>query len=52
MAEIKLYKSSGKGFKIIALSLPFVIIGIWVILKEKNGTFDYYMGWSLSLIHI
>lgn len=49
MAEIKLYKSSGKGFKIIALSLPFVMIGIWVILREQNGTFDYYMGWFTTL---
>ena len=45
MTEIKLYKSSWKGIKLIALSLPFVIIGIWVISKEQNGTFDFYMGW-------
>lgn len=45
MTEIKLYKSSWKGIKLIALSLPFVIIGIWVISKEQNGTFNFYMGW-------
>jgi hypothetical protein len=45
MTEIKLYKSSWKGIRLIALSLPFVIIGIWMISKEEIGTFDYIMGW-------
>lgn len=45
MTEIKLYKSSWKGIRLIALSLPFVIIGIWMISKEQKGTFDYIMGW-------
>ncbi|MEC4005858.1 STM3941 family protein [Flavobacterium sp. SUN052] len=49
MTEIKLYKSSRNGFKLIALSLPFVIIGIWAISKETFGTFDYIMGW-ISLL--
>ena len=44
MTELKLYKSSWKGIKLIALTLPFVIIGIWVISKEQKGTFDYIMG--------
>jgi hypothetical protein len=48
MTEIKLYKSSSKGIKLIALTLPFVIIGIWMISKEQNGTFDYYMGWFIT----
>ncbi|WP_031457256.1 STM3941 family protein [Flavobacterium chungangense] len=45
MTEIKLYKSSWKGARLIALSLPFVIIGTWMILEEQIGTFDYIMGW-------
>lgn len=45
MTEIKLYKSSRKGIRLIALCLPFVIIGFWMISKEQIGTFDYIMGW-------
>lgn len=45
MTELKLYKSSWKGVKIIALCLPFVIIGIWMISEKQLGTFDYFMGW-------
>lgn len=45
MTEIKLYKSSWKGIRLIALTLPFVVIGIWMISKEQKGTFDYIMGW-------
>ena len=45
MAEIKLYKSSWKGIRLIALTLPFVIIGLWLISKEQIGTFDYIVGW-------
>ena len=48
MTEIKLYKSNWKGIKLIALTLPFFIIGIWMISKEQNGTFDYYMGWFIT----
>lgn len=45
MTEIKLYKSSWKGIRLIASSLPFVMIGIWMISKEQIGTFGYIMGW-------
>lgn len=48
MTELKLYKSNSKGFKILALSLPFVLIGIWMISENQNGTFDYYMGWFIT----
>ncbi|MEN2399293.1 STM3941 family protein [Flavobacterium sp. MC2016-06] len=48
MTEIKLYKSNWKGIKLIALALPFVIIGIWMISKEQKGTFDFYMGWFIT----
>ena len=45
MTEIKLYKSGWRGLRLIGLTLPFVIIGIWMISKEPNGTFNFYMGW-------
>ena len=45
MTEIKLYKRPLKGLKIFALTIPFVIIGIWMITKEQVGTTDYIMGW-------
>ena len=48
MTELKLYKSNSKGFKILALSLPFVLIGIWMISEKQSGTFDYYMGWFIT----
>ncbi|MVN23502.1 STM3941 family protein [Mucilaginibacter arboris] len=45
MTEIKLYKRPLKGLKIIALTIPFIVIGIWMINKEPIGTSDYTMGW-------
>lgn len=45
MTEIKLYRSTIKGLKIIAMSIPFVLIGIWMIGKEPFETLDYIMGW-------
>ncbi|SHJ21539.1 STM3941 family protein [Flavobacterium terrae] len=48
MTELKLYKSNSKGLKILALCLPFVLIGFWMISEKQNGTFDYYMGWFIT----
>lgn len=48
MTELKLYKSNSKGIKILALCLPFVLIGVWMISEKQNGTFDYYMGWFIA----
>jgi len=45
MTEIKLYKTTTKGLKIIGMSLPFVVIGLWMITKEQIGTASYIMGW-------
>lgn len=45
MTEIKLYKTSTKGLKLMGMAIPFVLIGIWMITKEPFGTFDYFMGW-------
>ncbi len=48
MTELKLYKSISKGLKILALCLPFVLLGILEISEKQNGTFDYYMGWLFT----
>jgi len=45
MTEIKLYKTTTKGLKIIGMSLPFVAIGLWMITQEPIGTTPYIMGW-------
>lgn len=45
MTEIKLYKTSPKGLKLIGMTIPFVLIGIWMITNEPFGTFEYIMGW-------
>ncbi|GEL12118.1 hypothetical protein SAMN05192550_2917 [Flavobacterium glycines] len=45
MTEIKLYKTTTKGLKIIGMSLPFVAIGLWMITQEPVGTTPYIMGW-------
>lgn len=47
MTKLKLYKSNSKGINFFALCLPFVLIGIWMISENQNGTFDYYMGWFI-----
>ena len=43
MTEVKLYKTPLKGLKIFALTIPFVIIGIWIITKDKSS------GWLITL---
>lgn len=45
MTEIKLYKTTTKGLKIIGMSLPFVAFGLWMITQEPIGTTPYIMGW-------
>jgi len=45
MTEIKLYKTTTKGLKIIGMCLPFVVIGIWMITDNPNGSTEYIMGW-------
>lgn len=45
MTEIKLYKTTTKGLKLVGMTIPFVAIGIWMILREQPWTFDYIMGW-------
>ena len=45
MTEVKLYKTILKGLKIFALTIPFVVIGIWMITREPFGTTNYIMGW-------
>ncbi len=45
MTEIKLHKTTTKGLKLIGMTVPFVVIGIWIVTKEPPGTIDYIMGW-------
>jgi len=45
MIEIKLYKTTTKGLKIIGVCLPFITIGLWFITQEPIGTTNYIMGW-------
>lgn len=45
MTEIKLYKTTIKGLKIIGMCLPFVAIGLWFITQEPIGTTNYIIGW-------
>ena len=46
MVEVKLYKTPFKGLKIFALTIPFVIIGVCMIMKEPAGSFYYIAGWA------
>jgi len=45
MTELKLYKTITKGLKIIGMCLPFVAIGLWIIMDNPYGTSEYFMGW-------
>lgn len=45
MTAVKLYKSPLKGLKILALTIPFVAIGVWMILETPIGSFDYRIAW-------
>lgn len=45
MTELKLHKTTTKGLKIIGMSIPFVAIGVWMIIQEPEGTTNYIMGW-------
>ena len=46
---MKLFKKPLKGLKIIAMSVPFVVIGIWMIHEWTYGTSEYIMGWLCTL---
>ncbi len=48
MIEIKLYKTTTKGLKIIGMSLPFVAIGIWMVMDNPYGSTEYIMGWFVT----
>ena len=45
MTELKIYKTTSKGLKLIGMSLPFVLIGVWMIFESPMGTTNYIMGW-------
>ena len=43
MTGVKLYKTPLKGLHIFALTIPFVIISIWMITKVESS------GWLITL---
>ncbi len=45
MTELKLYKTTTKGLKIIGMAIPFIVIGIWMITQEPYGAKGHIMGW-------
>lgn len=45
MKELKIYKATSKGLKLIGMSLPFVLIGLWMIFESELGSTNYIMGW-------
>jgi hypothetical protein len=44
MIEIKLTKAPLKAIRIFLLSIPFVAIGIWMMISKEVFTFDWIMG--------
>jgi hypothetical protein len=49
MKEVKLYKKTWKGLKIFALTLPFIVIGIWMLIATESNSSDKIGGWFLIL---
>lgn len=45
MTEIKLYKTTTKGLKIIAMCLPFLVVGLFLLSDATYGTTNYVMSW-------
>jgi hypothetical protein len=45
MHEIKFYTNTSKAWKLIGISSPFVILGVWIILRESHEIKAYIMGW-------
>ncbi len=45
MKEIKLYKSPWKAIKLLALTIPLIAVGIWLILRNESSLVDKIMGW-------
>ncbi len=56
MIEVKLYKTTLKGLKILALTIPFVVSGIWMISNnESSGWFValfFGLGIPVALFHL
>lgn len=49
MTEVNLYKTTLKGLKILGLTIPFVVVGIWMITKTDSSSTDRIMGWFGTL---
>lgn len=45
MREIKIYKTTWKALKLLALTIPFIVIGVWLITRVESSLIDRIMGW-------
>ena len=45
MREIKIYKTNWKALKLLALTIPFIVIGVWLITRVESSMTDRIMGW-------
>jgi hypothetical protein len=57
MEEIKLYKAKTKAVKLLALTIPFVVGGIWLITIDKGlvgwlGTLFFGLGIPIGIFHL
>jgi hypothetical protein len=57
MEEIKLYKTKTKAFKLLALTIPFVVGGIWLIMIDKDlvgwlSTLFFGLGIPVGIFHL
>lgn len=45
MKELKFYKTKLKAFKLIGMSIPFVLIGLFFIFEKPVDSSGYFMAW-------
>nr|WP_299384203.1 STM3941 family protein [Allomuricauda sp.] len=46
MASLRFYTSIKKALKLIGLSIPFVVMGIWFVTLPGSTEMDRFMGWA------
>jgi len=49
MTEIKLYKTTWKALRIFALTIPLVMLNIWLITKNDSSSTEKIVGWFGAL---
>ena len=47
--HLALYKSPIRALKLQAMTLPFVAIGVWMIIRSDAWEYDWWIGWLCSL---